>query len=155
MKIVENQRSKDDKQTNKLLNKINIDLAVVKVDRADLPFWLAFSTSSYHVATDRLEKNITLHDLEIAFFSDLQEDVEIYIEADDNSLCSFEFSFLDIVLLHDNLDLFTDSLFSSEGGEWIDISQRYLHVFGPFIESDKCLYQDTLNYLHEKVGLVV
>lgn len=145
LKVIDLQAKKKEKEKMLLLDKIESSFTILEIESGDLPTLIHFCFSSYHAALQSEQEKL-LHMVEQELFEELEEDLQSYLD-EGETLCDLELSFLDVVLLHDNLEMYIDSLVISKESEKEVVCVKYLKIIRPFIESNKSLYQDTMRYL--------
>jgi hypothetical protein len=150
MNIVDFQQKKKEKEERELLNKIQAPFMILDIEREDLPFWITFIVSSRIAAEDRLKRNDLISSVEVDFFGELLEDLEHSLGKEDT--CNLELSFLDLMLIVDNLELFVDALYTDNEMKYMEIGMKYLEILRPKIYQNKALYENTLIYFLKQIS---
>ncbi|WP_121616674.1 hypothetical protein [Virgibacillus halodenitrificans] len=140
------------------LKEIDTKSTAIEVEEIHYIFWIAFTSHSIHALQD--ENYSDNRELQLQLFKGIKENLLNYLDdffvLFDKAIggdmfiphsSRIELSFLEVVIVHDQLEMFCDVLQVNKKEVMNGIGQEYLMTLKKYLEEKEGLYRFTVRYL--------
>lgn len=143
--------------TEEMMNQIEETSLVLEIKGIHYFFWKAFIDHSINAIQDSFVHKGENYEISLELFKNLESHItenldEFYDKAQSGEMYNLQYlrtelSFLEVVILHDQLEMFCDTLLLSKNEVMHCIGKVYLFLLKNVLKERETLYRLTVRYL--------